>query len=92
MPRLSVNGIELYYEEHGEGVPVLGIHGTPSSALLWEDAAAELATIGRCIIYDRRGFYRSARPEPFDAVDLARHVDDAAALLEIRGNQPGGAR
>ena len=35
MPRLSVNGIELYYEEHGEGVPVLGIHGTPSSALLW---------------------------------------------------------
>jgi len=48
-----------------------------------EDAAAKLATIGRCIIYDRRGFYRSTRPEPFDAVDLARHVDDAAALLEI---------
>lgn len=83
MPPLSVNGIDLYYEEHGEGVPVLGIHGTPSSALLWEDAAAELATICRCIIYDRRGFYRSGHPEPFDAVDLAQHVDDAAALLEI---------
>jgi pimeloyl-ACP methyl ester carboxylesterase len=82
MPRLSVNGIDLYYEEHGEGVPVLGIHGTPSSALLWEDAAAELAKICRCIIYDRRGFYRSERPEPFDAVDLADHVDDAAALLD----------
>lgn len=83
MPRLSVNGIDLYYEEHGDGVPVLGIHGTPSSALLWEDAAAELAAICRCIIYDRRGFYRSGHPEPFDAVDLAHHVDDAAALLEI---------
>jgi pimeloyl-ACP methyl ester carboxylesterase len=83
MPRLSVNGIDLYYEERGEGLPVLGIHGTPSSALLWADAAAELAKIGRCIIYDRRGFYRSGRPEPFDAVDLADHVDDAAALLEI---------
>lgn len=83
MPRVSVNGIDLYYEEHGEGVPVLGIHGTPSSALLWESAAVELAAICRCIVYDRRGFYRSGRPEPFDAVDLAEHVDDAAALLEI---------
>ena len=83
MPRLSVNGIDLYYEEHGEGVPVLGIHGTPSSALLWEDAAVELGRVGRCIIYDRRGLYRSGRPEPFDAVGLTEHVDDAAALLEI---------
>jgi pimeloyl-ACP methyl ester carboxylesterase len=83
MPRVSVNGLDLYYEEHGEGVPVLGIHGTPSSALLWENAAVELAAICRCIVYDRRGFYRSGRPEPFDTVDLAEHVDDAAALLEI---------
>ena len=88
MPRVSVNGIELYYEERGEGVPVLGIHGTPSSALLWENAAAELAAISRCITYDRRGFYRSGRPEPFDAVDLTDHVDDAAALLEILHSAP----
>ena len=39
MPMLAVNGVELYYEVHGSGPPVLGIHGTPSSALLWEDAA-----------------------------------------------------
>lgn len=88
MPRLSVNGIDLYYEERGEGLPILGIHGTPSSALLWEDAAAELAQLGRCIIYDRRGFHRSGRPERFDAMDLEDHVDDAAALLEILHASP----
>ena len=88
MPRVSVNGVELYYEEHGEGLPVLGIHGTPSSAMLWEDPAAELAKIGRCIIYDRRGFHRSERPEPFTAVDLADHVDDAAALLDALSATP----
>lgn len=81
MPSIKANGIDLYYEAYGEGAPILGIHGTPSSALLWVDAAAELASHGRCIIYDRRGFPRSERPEPFEAVDLVDHVDDAAALL-----------
>jgi pimeloyl-ACP methyl ester carboxylesterase len=59
MPRVAANGIYLYYEEFGAGAPILGIHGTPSSAVLWEEAARELAQIGRCIIYDRRGFGRS---------------------------------
>ncbi len=81
MPRVSVNGVDLYYEEHGEGVPILGIHGTPSSAVMWAGAALELAKHGRCLIYDRRGFYRSAPPEPFKTMDLIHHVDDAAALL-----------
>lgn len=81
MPRVSVNGVELYYEEHGEGVPILGLHGTPSSSLMWADAAVELAKHGRCITYDRRGFYRSAPAEPFGTLDLIEHVDDAAALL-----------
>lgn len=81
MPRLSVNGVDLYYEEQGEGIPILGVHGTPSSALMWADAAKELALHGRCIIYDRRGFHRSAPPVPFGTLDLVDHVDDAAAVL-----------
>ncbi|MBT2512961.1 alpha/beta fold hydrolase [Arthrobacter sp. ISL-30] len=81
MPRLSVNGVDLYYEEHGNGIPILGIHGTPGSAFMWTDAAGELGHHGRCIIYDRRGFYRSAPPAPFKALDLVDHVDDSAAVL-----------
>ncbi|NKX55646.1 alpha/beta fold hydrolase [Arthrobacter mobilis] len=88
MPTVHVNGIELYYEELGEGDAILGIHGTPSSALLWAEAAGELAGHGRCITYDRRGFYRSSRPKPFTAVDLAEHVADAAALLDALAAVP----
>ena len=62
MPTLAVNGVELYYEVHGSGPPVLGIHGTPSSALLWEDAAEVLGRRSRCIIYDRRGFTEANGP------------------------------
>ena len=78
MPHLKVNGIDLFYELYGEAAPILGIHGTPSSALLWVNAAGELTGRRRCIIYDRRGFFRSERPEPFDSVDLSDHVEDAA--------------
>ena len=81
MSRLSVNGVDLHYEEHGHGIPLLGLHGTPGSAAMWTDAARELALHGRCIIYDRRGFYRSAPPAPFGTLDLIDHVDDAAGVL-----------
>jgi pimeloyl-ACP methyl ester carboxylesterase len=57
------------------------VHGSPSSAVLWEVAAQELALHGRCITYDRRGFHRSAPPAPYASMDLVEHVDDAAALL-----------
>jgi pimeloyl-ACP methyl ester carboxylesterase len=79
---VDVGGTRLYAEVRGAGPPsLLGIHGTPGSALFWVDAAKELAQHGRCIIYERRGFGRSERPEPFDRSDLADHVDDARTLL-----------
>jgi esterase len=81
MSEIQVNGVSLYYEEHGAGEPILCIHGTGSSAALWFDAAHELATHGRTIVYDRRGFARSERPEPF-VTDVHQHTDDAAALIE----------
>jgi pimeloyl-ACP methyl ester carboxylesterase len=76
----TLNG--LYYEERGSGPAILGIHGCSSSAMLWEDAAATLARYGRVITYDRRGCTRSERPDPFERIDVARHADDAAALLD----------
>ena len=78
----SINGVSLYYEEHGTGNPMLCIHGTGGSALLWGDAAAELARRGRVIIYDRRGCTRSERPDPYDITTVGQHADDAAGLLE----------
>jgi len=87
MPEIRVNGVSLYYEEHGAGEPILCIHGTGSSAALWVEAAAELATRGRTIVYDRRGFARSERPEPY-VTNVHQQADDAAALIDALAAAP----
>jgi esterase len=99
VPKARVNGVSLYYEEHGTGNPMLCIHGTSSSALIWGDAVAELARRGRVIVYDRRGCTRSERPDPYDVTTVGQHADDAAGLLEtldaipavVIGRSYGGA-
>jgi esterase len=88
MAELQVNGVRLYYEEHGQGPPILCVHGTGGSALMWGAAVPELARLGRVIVYDRRGCTRSQRPHPYDKTSVAEHADDAAALLEALGATP----
>ena len=82
-----MNGISLYYEELGVGAPILCIHGTGSSSALWRDAATDLATRGRAIVYDRRGFGQSERPEPL-LIDVRQQADDAAALIDALWASP----
>ena len=82
MPTRALNGVNLYYEEHGTGTPILCIHGAGSSALLWAAAVEKLAGVARVIAYDRRGCSRSERPEPYERTSVAEHADDAAALLD----------
>jgi len=55
--------IELYYEDHGSGKPVVLIHGYPLSGASWEKQVPVLLNGGyRVITYDRRGFGRSSQP------------------------------
>jgi non-heme chloroperoxidase len=55
--------VELYYEDHGTGNPVVLIHGWPLSGGSWEKQVPVLLDAGyRVITYDRRGFGRSGRP------------------------------
>jgi non-heme chloroperoxidase len=68
MPYISVGkensgAIELYYEDHGAGKPVVLIHGFPLSGAAWEKQVAALLQAGyRTITYDRRGFGKSSQP------------------------------
>jgi non-heme chloroperoxidase len=68
MPYLKVGtensgDIELYYEDHNAGSPVVLIHGYPLSGASWEKQTAALLRTGfRVITYDRRGFGRSSQP------------------------------
>jgi non-heme chloroperoxidase len=55
--------IELYYEDHGSGSPLVLIHGWPLNGASWEKQTAALLAAGhRVITYDRRGFGRSSQP------------------------------
>jgi len=55
--------IDLYYEDHGSGLPVVLIHGWPLNGDAWEKQTAALLAAGhRVITYDRRGFGRSSKP------------------------------
>ena len=55
--------INLYYEDHGSGAPVILIHGYPLSGASWEKQVAVLLSAGhRVITYDRRGFGQSDQP------------------------------
>ncbi len=55
--------IELYYEDHGSGDPVVLIHGYPLSGSSWEKQLPALLASGRRVItYDRRGFGNSSQP------------------------------
>jgi 3-oxoadipate enol-lactonase len=76
MDWVTVDGVDLAYEEHGDGPPLLLIHGT--AARLWGAVTGELAACGRVIAYDRRSFGASVHAP---VSDLARHREDAAALL-----------
>lgn len=68
MPHITVGkensgDIELYYEDHGSGKPIVLIHGYPLSGVSWEKQVPVLLNAGhRVITYDRRGFGRSSQP------------------------------
>ena len=76
---------DLYYEEVGEGVPILLIHPAGATASTWGSVTEELARIGRVITYDRRGYSRSDG-EPVRS--MSRHTADAAAILESLRTPP----
>ena len=73
--------INLYYEDHGSGKPVVLIHGWPLSAASWERQTHALLAAGyRVISYDRRGFGRSSQPnEGYNYDTLAK---DTWQLIE----------
>jgi pimeloyl-ACP methyl ester carboxylesterase len=85
MARITVgeeNGapIELYYEDHGTGRPVVLIHGWPLSSRSWEKQVFALVEDGyRVITYDRRGF--GASSQPWDGYDYDTFAADLNKLI-----------
>jgi non-heme chloroperoxidase len=73
--------ISIYYEDHGQGRPVVLIHGYPLDGHSWERQHRVLLAAGyRVISYDRRGFGRSSQPAV--GYDYDTFAADLAALLD----------
>jgi pimeloyl-ACP methyl ester carboxylesterase len=92
MPKVTVgneNGspIELYYEDHGAGTPVVLIHGWPLSGRAWESQVPALIDAGhRVITYDRRGFGWSSQPwTRYDYDTFAADLDAVLRHLDVKG-------
>jgi pimeloyl-ACP methyl ester carboxylesterase len=80
MPTARVGDVELYYEEHGSGEPLLCIMGLAADSTAWVLQTPDFAKRHRTIIYDNRGVGRSAKPAgPYSIGQMA---DDAAKLLD----------
>jgi len=73
--------IEIYYEDHGAGQPVVLIHGYPLSGRAWDKQVPALLNAGhRVITYDRRGFGQSSQPAT--GYDYDTFAADLHTLLE----------
>ncbi len=79
--------VELYYEDHGSGSPVVLIHGWPLSGRSWEYQVPALVDAGhRVITYDRRGFGNSFQPrDVYDYDTFAADLDALLTHLDVRG-------
>ncbi|MCI2237165.1 alpha/beta hydrolase [Paenibacillus sp. TRM 82003] len=78
--------VELHYEDHGTGQPVVLIHGYPLDGDSWEKQQPALLEAGyRVITYDRRGFGRSSRPTTgYDYDTFAADLDALLTALDLR--------
>lgn len=83
VPKISVNGLKLYYEIEGDGAPVVLIPGFAAGRWIWFKQAADLARNFRVIIFDPRGVSASDKPEGAQTIGLL--ADDVAHLLETIG-------
>ncbi len=85
MPYVTVGqensaAIQIYYEDHGSGPPVVLVHGYALNGHSWEKQEAALLAAGhRVITYDRRGFGASSRPSI--GYDFDTLADDLHVLL-----------
>jgi pimeloyl-ACP methyl ester carboxylesterase len=86
MAHVSTNdGVRLYFEEAGEGPPVLFVHEFGGDHRSWEPQLRALSRRYRCIVFSARGYPPSDVPQDEAAYSQARAVEDIVAVLDGLG-------
>ena len=85
MPKLNRDGVNIHYEVHGSGPPLLLTHGYSSTSAMWQGQIAALSKQHKLILWDMRGHGQSDYPDDAAAYSEALTVGDMAALLDKAG-------
>ncbi|MBR0871494.1 alpha/beta fold hydrolase [Bradyrhizobium tropiciagri] len=85
MARLNRNGVEIYYEVHGSGPPLILTHGYSSTSAMWHGQIDALSKRHQLVLWDMRGHGQSDYPDDPEAYSEAMTVGDIAALLDTVG-------
>lgn len=80
MPKIKVNDIEIYYESHGKGKPLVLITGFNGDHLIWQNIIDAYAKDYQVIVFDNRGSGQASAPDVPYSIDMM--AQDAAGLCE----------
>ena len=75
-------GFQVGYDDQGDGLPIVFLHGFPHDRTLWNAQRLSLAPHARCIVPDLRGFGQSSTHGPYS---MDQYADDVAAVLDWLG-------
>lgn len=80
------NTVNLYYEDYGNGKPIILIHGWPLSHRMWDNNIETLVEAGfRVVAYDRRGFGQSSKPYTgYDYITMSSDLNDLIEGLDLK--------
>ena len=82
MPRVALNGVEIYYEDTGTGYPVVFCHEFAADYRGWDPQVRAFGRSYRCITFSYRGFPPSSVPESPEAYSQNQLIEDLRALVE----------
>ena len=86
MPMLNRDGVNLYYEVHGDAGPVILLtHGYSATSQMWAGQVEMLARDHRLVVWDMRGHGQSDSPDDPALYSEMATVDDMSALLDVVG-------
>src|SRR5436853_2687294 len=83
MPTITTDdGVRLYYEETGQGTPLVFVHEFGGDLRSWEPQVRYFARLYRCIRYNARGYPPSDVPEDWNRYSQERARDDIRSVLD----------
>lgn len=95
MPHKTVSDVRIAYDDRGEGLPIVFIHGFPLSRQMWRHQLEALSERWRTIALDLPGFRESSKPKEYSIKSLAKYVVDFMEKIDARpaiiaGHSMGG--